>query len=99
MDLESDQRLQDLVLSVHHAINHAMNLAGIVKIVENSRGSAFVRRMQQVLIAQGGPGSPGGPPQGGPGTPLPQPGGPPARPPAGNRQQRRAQASKKRRSG
>lgn len=42
--LESDQQLQDLVLSVHHAVNHTMNHTGVIKIVENHLGRAFIRR-------------------------------------------------------
>jgi hypothetical protein len=53
-DLESDQRLQDLVLSVHHVINRAMNLAGITELVENHNGNAFMRRTIGIMIA-GGP--------------------------------------------
>lgn len=42
--LESDQHLQDLVLSVHHAVNHTMNHTGVIKIEENHLGRAFIRR-------------------------------------------------------
>ena len=41
-DLEADQRFQDLVLSVHHAVNHTMQRTGIVKIVENHQGRTFI---------------------------------------------------------
>ncbi len=48
--LESDQRLQDLVLSVHHAVNHTMNHTGVIKIVENHLGRAFIRRASIVHV-------------------------------------------------
>ena len=65
-DLESDQELQDLVLSVHHAINHTMNHTGTVKLVENHNGKAFVRKVGTILAmprpdASSQPGQP--PPQ------------------------------------
>ena len=40
VDLERDQQLQDLVLAVHHAVNHVMNHTGVVKLVENHNGKA-----------------------------------------------------------
>jgi hypothetical protein len=43
VDLESDQQLQDLVLTVHHAFMQTLSEAGAVtKIVENDRGIAHV---------------------------------------------------------
>lgn len=81
-DLEADEQLQDLVLSVHHAINHAMNLAGLTKIVENNLGRAFIRRVQVQLQVVGPPTPLGAQPGQQPGIPAPtQP---------GSRQQRRA---------
>ena len=44
-DLESDQNLQDLVLSIHHSIKHLMNLTGVTKIVENQIGNAWIVRV------------------------------------------------------
>lgn len=88
VDLEADQQLQDLVLSVHHAINHLMNLAGVVKIVENHIGKAYIRRVGGIQLTLG-PGGPGAAPA------LPgavPPGLGPARPQ--NRQQRRQQRGK-----
>lgn len=56
-DLEADQVLQDLVLSVHHATMHT--LAGpAVKIVENNLGRAYVRMAQQIAVPQMIPGMP-----------------------------------------
>lgn len=45
VDLEADQRLQDLVLSVHHATKHTMTHTGAVKIVENHQGRAYIGRV------------------------------------------------------
>src|SRR6266545_1414586 len=49
-DLEDDEVLQDLVLSVHHAVNHTMGAIGLVKIVENNEGKAVLRRVQRMAI-------------------------------------------------
>ena len=43
VDLESDQRLQDLVLSVYHATRITFQLTTAHKIVENSNGRSFIR--------------------------------------------------------
>lgn len=50
-DLESDQTLQDLVLSVFHATTLAFdNPAGAVKIIENQMGKAFVKIHRTVKV-------------------------------------------------
>lgn len=49
-ELETDQRFQDLVLGVHHAVNHVMNHTGVVKLVENHNGKAFVRRVGMIPV-------------------------------------------------
>jgi len=41
-DLEEDQKLQDLVLSVFHAAGHTHNGTSAVKIIENNTGNSFV---------------------------------------------------------
>lgn len=41
-DLEDDQELQDLVLSVHHAVSHTIHYSGVVKIVENHQGRIYL---------------------------------------------------------
>lgn len=47
--LEDDQRLQDAVLSVHHATMHT--LGGVaVKLVENQLGRAYVKIQQQAFM-------------------------------------------------
>lgn len=54
-DLESNQDLQDAVLSVHHAT--MLTFQGpAVKIIENHLGVAFVKISQQVAIQLRGPG-------------------------------------------
>jgi hypothetical protein len=52
--LEDDQGLQDLVLSVYHAVTHVMSATGTAKVIENHAGAAFVRavQVQQVQVTQ-----------------------------------------------
>ena len=47
-DLETDQTLQDLVLSVFHAISHTFQATNTVKIIENHKGRAFVRTIMPI---------------------------------------------------
>lgn len=42
-DLEADQRLQDLVLSLHHATMQTLSMTPAFKIIENHNGQALVR--------------------------------------------------------
>ncbi len=49
-NLEDDQELQDLVLSVFHATTHTFNGTGAVKIIENHNGNAFVKVQQTVQV-------------------------------------------------
>jgi hypothetical protein len=66
-DLESDQALQDAVLSVHHATMHTLQ-GPAVKIVENHLGRAFAKVTQQLTVQM--PLRPTGLPAGlGPGIP------------------------------
>ena len=51
-DLEDDQDLQDLVLSIHHAMTHTFSGTGAVKIIENHLGKAFLKMQQAVIIQQ-----------------------------------------------
>ena len=48
--LEDDQRLQDAVLSVHHACMLTLAGTGAFKIIENHNGVASVSVAQQVLM-------------------------------------------------
>lgn len=49
-DLEKDQELQDLVLSVYHATTHTFGGTNAVKIIENHLGKAYVNQTQQIPI-------------------------------------------------
>lgn len=85
--LEDDQTLQDLVLSVHHAVRHTFADTGAVKIIENHLGRAYVEAVSAQFVVQQPPqAQPGRPP----GSPAPA-GLPPGK---ANRQQRR-QAQRK----
>ncbi|MBI2825951.1 MAG: serine protease [Planctomycetia bacterium] len=52
--LESDQRFQDLVLSVFHAATHTFNGTGAVKIIENHLGKAFIKQSHAVVVQMPG---------------------------------------------
>ena len=49
-DLEEDEELQDLVLSVFHAAMHTLQGTPTTKIIENHLGKALVRKFQQIPI-------------------------------------------------
>lgn len=62
-DLEKDQTLQDLVLSVFHATTHTFSATAAVKVIENQLGRAFVKsqfvhQMQAQLAPPAGPQKP-----------------------------------------
>ncbi len=71
-NLENDQQLQDLVLSVFHATTHTFNGTPAVKIMENHLGKAFVKVQQQIVLQMPSP-PPSGMPQQPPGQPPAQP--------------------------
>ncbi|MHB0978873.1 MAG: SDH family Clp fold serine proteinase [Thermoleophilia bacterium] len=50
VDLEEDQDMQDLFLSIFHATTHTFTQTPAVKIIENSLGKAFVKLEQQAVI-------------------------------------------------
>ncbi len=52
-DLEKDQTIQDLILSVFHATTHTFNATSAVKIIENHNGKAFIKT--QFVPLQGQP--------------------------------------------
>ena len=56
--LEDDEKLQDLVLSVHHAYMHTFAGTGSTKIIENQLGRALVRQTVQAPMPFMGPGMP-----------------------------------------
>lgn len=49
-DLESDQKLQERVLSVHHIYYHTLSSTPAFKIIENQSGMAFIMQAQQVMV-------------------------------------------------
>jgi hypothetical protein len=49
-DLEDDQQLQDLVMSVYHATTHTLGGTAAAKIIDNHLGHGFVRIFQQVQL-------------------------------------------------
>jgi hypothetical protein len=55
--LEDDQRLQEAVLSVHHACIHTLAATGAYKIIENQNGVAYIQ-VAQTVIMQGPAGQP-----------------------------------------
>lgn len=48
--LESDQALQDLVLTLHHAYTHTLAQTAATKITENHLGIAHVNQVQQMVV-------------------------------------------------
>lgn len=49
-DLESDQKLQDKVLSIHHIYCHTLSSTSAFKIIENNLGVAYIQQAQPVFI-------------------------------------------------
>ena len=54
VDLEADPKVQDAVLSVHHATMITFEQTPMFKIIENQNGSSYIST-QQMLLAVGGP--------------------------------------------
>jgi hypothetical protein len=50
--LEDDPRLQDAVLSVHHACVHTLSATPAFKMIENHKGVAFLQMAQQQVVVQ-----------------------------------------------
>jgi len=50
IDLDSDQELQEAVLSVHHACIHTLSSTPAYKIIENHEGVAFIQITQRVIV-------------------------------------------------
>jgi len=79
-DLEKDQELQDLVLSLFHSVTHTFGGTPAIKIIENHLGKAYINQQQQIVLQ-----SPLGVPPNMPFFPLPPlPPAPPASPPDKN---------------
>ena len=49
-ELEADNELQDLVLTVHHTYMHTFAQSSAVKIIENHEGVAMVLHASQLMI-------------------------------------------------
>ena len=49
--LESDQQLQNKVLSVHHIYFHTLSSTPAFKIIENQNDMAFILQSQQIFMA------------------------------------------------
>ena len=45
LDIESDQKFQDLLLTVHHAFMHTFTASVAIKIIENHEGNAFIENL------------------------------------------------------
>lgn len=50
VELEKDQKLQDAVLSVHHACIHTLGATPAFKIIENHNGRAYIQIVPNVII-------------------------------------------------
>lgn len=61
--LEDSKAEQDAFLSVFHAASHTFSATGVVKIIENHAGNAYINQVQQVMVVQQ-PKQPGGGPFG-----------------------------------
>lgn len=48
--LEDDQRLQDAVLTVHHACVHTLSSTPAFKLIENHKGVAFIQAAQTMVL-------------------------------------------------
>ena len=50
VDLEDDQRFQDAVLSLHHACMLTFDTTPAIKLIENHKGTAFIKSMQATAV-------------------------------------------------
>ncbi len=48
--MEEDQKLQDLVLTVHHCFMHTLSGTPAIKIIENNKGTTLVQSMQSMIV-------------------------------------------------
>lgn len=85
MPLEDDKKLQDAVLSIHHATAHTFSASPAAKIIENHHGRAWIRMSGQLLV----PAPPPGVPAPFPGLPGPFPAVPGGAPPINRAERRR----------
>lgn len=54
-ELESDDKLQDAVLSLHHACMLTFSDTSALKIIENHNGVAFIKSIGQPMLLQSQP--------------------------------------------
>lgn len=50
VDVEDDNKLQDAVLSVHHATMITFEQTPMIKIIENQNGSSYISSQQMLLV-------------------------------------------------
>ena len=51
IDMEADNHLQDLILTVHHSFMHTFSHTTVTKIVENHVDAAYIEKLP-VAISQ-----------------------------------------------
>lgn len=49
VDIEDDQILQDLLLTVHHAFMHTFSASTAIKIIENQDGNAYIENIPMTI--------------------------------------------------
>lgn len=49
-EFESNHKLQDAILSVHHSFIHTLSATDAFKIIENQNGVAFIQSAKQVVV-------------------------------------------------
>jgi len=49
-DMEADQKLQDLILTIHHCYMHTLANTGTFKIIENHKGATMARMLSLVQV-------------------------------------------------
>jgi len=52
-DLESNQALQDAILSIHHIYCHTLGSTSAFKIIENNLNAAYIQQAQHMLLPSG----------------------------------------------
>jgi hypothetical protein len=54
MMMEDHQKLQDAILTLHHACIHTLTATGAFKVIENQKGVAFIQIAQAMLMPGAG---------------------------------------------
>lgn len=49
-EMESNQTLQDAILSVHHAFMLTFEQSPAVKVIQNQKGNAYIQSLQTLII-------------------------------------------------